>query len=308
MSAQQYDPDMFTKMMCLTSTYRLSPYPAIQSAQSSTAGKHILITGASQGLGAQMAKSWVAGGAAGVAICARTASKLDSVAAELKAINPDVDVLAHACDTTKPEDVEKFFLAAKEKFGKLDVVVANVGIATMTSPEDSKIGVLDPEVWWDQVTSNIRSTHLTAHYFVKTFGPDPTGTFIAMTSGAAAIIPPGLSGYGMTKQACIRITEFLDVEYPKLRCFSMDPGIVKGLATMDAYKPFAVVEPELVGQFSVWLASGRAEGCRGGYLHVAWDVEELEAKADEIKEKGLIKSKFLSGVLGQEGGALAKKD
>jgi len=308
MASQQFDPEMYTKMMCLTSAYRLSPYPALESAQNTAAGKHILITGASRGLGAQMAKSWAAGGAAGVAICARSASSLEAVAAELKAINPDVDVLAQACDTTKPEEVEKLFLAAKKQFGKLDVVIANVGVATTTSPEDSKIGVQDPEVWWNQVTSNIRSTHLTAHYFVKTFGPDPTGTCIIMTSGAAAIIPPGLSAYGMTKQACIRITEYLDVEYPKLRCFAVDPGIVKGLATMEQYKPFAVVEPEVVGQFSVWLGSDRADGCRGGYVHVAWDVQELEEKADEIKEKGLVKSKFLSGVLGQEGGALGKKE
>lgn len=255
-----------------------------------------------------MAKAWAAAGAAGISICARSGPKLEAVAAELKSINPEVDLLVQVCNTTQPKAMEELFLAIKKRFGKLDVVIANVGIAPMVSPEESKIGVLDPEAWWDPVATNIRSTHLTAHYFLTTFGPEPAGTFITLTSGVAAIIPSGMSSYGLSKQACIRLTEFLDVEYPKLRCFSLDPGIVKGVASFATFVPFAVVEPELVGQFSVWLASDKAEGCRGGFVHVAWDVEELERNAEEIKEKGLLKSKFLSGVLGQEGGAFGSKD
>jgi NAD(P)-dependent dehydrogenase (short-subunit alcohol dehydrogenase family) len=300
MSSQSFDPDLYTKMMCLTSTYHCTVYPALQSAQSTAAGKHVLITGASKGLGSHMAKAWAAGGASGIALCARSASGLESVAAELKAINPSVDVLVRATDTTKPSEVEAFFTATKEKFGKLDVVIANVGVADEPAP----IGTLEADTWWDSVTANVRSSHLAAHYFIKLFGP--TGTFITMTSGAAALVIPGLSAYGISKQACIRLAEFLDAEYPELRVFSMDPGIVKGVASLEAFVPFAVVEPEVVGAFSVWLASGKAEGCRGGYVHVAWDVAELEEKAAEIKEKGLVKTKFLGGVLGQERGAFGK--
>jgi NAD(P)-dependent dehydrogenase (short-subunit alcohol dehydrogenase family) len=278
MSSQSFDPDLYTKMMCLTSTYHCTVYPALQSAQGSAAGKYVLITGASKGLGSHMAKAWAAGGAAGIAICARSASGLESVAAELKSINSSVEVLVRVTDTTKPSEVEALFIAAKEKFG--------------------------PNMWWDAVTANVRSSQLAAHYFIKLFGP--IGTFITMASGAAALVVPGLSAYGMSKQACIRLAEFLDAEYPELKVFSMDPGIVKGVASLEAFVPFAVVEPEVVGAFSVWLASGKAEGCRGGYVHVAWDVVELEERGDEIKEKGLVKTKFLGGVLGQEGGAFGK--
>jgi NAD(P)-dependent dehydrogenase (short-subunit alcohol dehydrogenase family) len=213
MSPKPFDPDFYTKMMCLTSTYHCTLYPALQSAQSSAVGKFVLITGASKGLGYHMAKAWAAGGAAGVAICARSASSLESVVKELTSINPDIEVLAHACDTTKPADVERLFSATKDRFGRLDVVIANVGIASHNSP----LGAQDPEEWWNSVTTNVRSAHLTAHYFIKKFGPSPTGTFIIMTSGAAALIVPGLSPYGISKQACIRLAEFLDVEYPELK-------------------------------------------------------------------------------------------
>lgn len=303
---QNIDPDMYTKMLCLTSTYHTKINPALQAAQSSAAGKFVLITGASRGLGRIMAHAWAKGGAAGIAICARKAASLEPVTAELKVINPNVDILAQACDTTSSTEVAKFFAATKGKFGKLDVVIANVGIVNDPPSEMPKIGEQDPELWWNIMATNVRSTYLTAHHFIGTFGPDPNGTFIITTSGAAAIVPPGLSSYGMSKHAGIRLGEFLDVEYPSLRVFNMDPGIPRGLATMEAFKPFAVVEPELIGAFSVWLASGRADGCKGGYVHVAWDIEELENHADEISSKGLVKSNFLAGILGQECGALAK--
>jgi hypothetical protein len=80
------------------------------------------------------------------------------------------------------------------------------------------------------------------------------------------------------------------------------------VASLDDFVPYAVVEPDLVGAFSVWLGSGKAESCRGGYVHVAWNVAELEGNATEIREKGLVKTKFLGGVLGKDCGALGKRD
>jgi NADP-dependent 3-hydroxy acid dehydrogenase YdfG len=300
MSSKPLDPDYYTKMMCLTSKYHSTIYPALQFAQASATGKFVLITGASKGLGSYMAKAWAAGGAAGIAICARSASGLESVASELKQINPSAAVVAQTCDTTMPSEVEAFFSAVKDRFGKLDVVIANVGVAG----KPSSIGTKDVNEWWNSVTTNIRSAHLVAHYFIQTFGTSPTGTFIIMTSGAAALVVPGLSDYGISKQACIRLAEFLDAEYSSLKVFSMDPGIVKGVASLEKFVPFAVVEPELVGAFSVWLGSEGAEGCRGGYVHVAWDVVELEEKAEIIKENRLVRSNFLNGVLGTNGEAL----
>ncbi|KAF2028079.1 NAD(P)-binding protein [Setomelanomma holmii] len=296
------DPDMHTKAMCLTSVYHKTPYPALSSAQPIAKGKYVLITGASQGLGYHMAKAWAKGGAAGIAICARTSARLEPVVAEIKSINPDTETLAMACDTTKPSQVEALFTVTKEKFGKLDVVIANVGAGS----RGLNVGEADPEQWWNDMATNLRSAHLTSHYFIATFGPAPIGTLITLTSGAAGIVPPGLSSYGIAKQACIRLAEFLDAEHPTLRVFALDPGIVRTVAMMPSFVLYAVIEPELVGQFSVWLASEKSEGLRGGFANVAWDVEELEEYGELIRKTGLVKSKFLAGVTGQEGGAFKK--
>ncbi len=301
MADANFDPDMYTKMSLLTSKYHRDIYPALEAAASTASGKYVLITGASQGLGRAMALAWAKSGAAGIAICSRKAETLNPVAETLKAANASTEVLALPCDTTKPSDVANFFQATKQKFGKLDVVIANVGLAGYGT-----IGQIDEEQWWTEITANIRSTSLVADHYIRTFGPNPTGTFVTMTSGVVSAIIPGLSAYGISKRACIQIVEYLDAEYPTLKAFAMDPGVVKGVAAMPAFVPYAHDTTELIGLFSVWLASGKADKLKGGYVHTTWDVEELEQHGDEIKEKGLLKTKFLGGILGQPEGCLGK--
>ena len=100
----------------------------------------------------------------------------------------------------------------------------------------------------------------------------------------------------------ISLAQLLNVEYPDLRSFSFNPGLVKGIAQNPAFVPFAKDEPELIGAFLVWLSTPRADAVRGGYVSVNWDVEELEKHGAEIKEKALLQTKFFPGVLGVEGG------
>ena len=301
MATEDFDPDLYTKMMSFTSTYHRDMYPAIEAVQSSASGKYVLITGASKGIGRAFALSWARAGAAGIAICSRSLETIEPVATELTDINSKTNVLALACDTRKSSDVANLFEKAKEKFGQLDVVISNVGIG-----ETGMIGQHDEEEWWNVMTANVRSAHLAAHHYIRVFGPDLTGTFITLASGVVTFTRPTLSAYTMSKLGCIQLVEFLDVEYPNLKSFSLDPGIVKDIAVMPAFVPFAYDTPELVGAFSIWLASGRADKIKGGYVYVTWDVEELERHGDEIKEKGLLKSKFLGGIFGKVGGILGK--
>ena len=200
------------------------------------------------------------------------------------------------------EAVADLFRAIKREFGKLDVVIANVGV----TEEHAKIGSPnhDPNIWWSTMTKNLRSAHLTAHHYIRTFYLDilPTGTFIALASYAGTQVVPGLSSYGIAKQATHRLVEFLDVEYSELRAFALDPGIVKDVAVMPEFVPYALDTTDLVGAFSIWLASGRANALKGSFLHTTWDVEELEARAGVIRDKRQLKSNFLGGILGSQKG------
>lgn len=299
MATTALDPDMYTKQMLLTSTYHRDVYPALLSATSSAKDKIVLITGASKGLGRAVAPIWAAAGASGIIMCARSKESLAEVTSEISQANSETKVLALECDVTKSADVAALFNAAKQTFGTLDVVIANAGVAN-----HQLLGHADEETWWSDFSINVRGAQLTAHHFVKTFGSDASGTFMIMASSIAAVTMPGFSCYSIAKLAGIRIAEFLDAECPNLRVFSVDPGIVRGVAKSPVFVPYACDTVELLGAFQIWAASGRADKCSGGYLHVTWDVEELERCGEMIKEKGLLKTSFLGGILGREGGAL----
>ncbi|KAF2791453.1 hypothetical protein K505DRAFT_248895, partial [Melanomma pulvis-pyrius CBS 109.77] len=63
----------------------------------------------------------------------------------------------------------------------------------------------------------------------------------------------------------------------------------------------AIDTMELVGGTTLYLSTERADYLRGGWINAHWDVEEMEQHAQEIKEKGLLKMKFLKADLGAPG-------
>jgi NAD(P)-dependent dehydrogenase (short-subunit alcohol dehydrogenase family) len=265
--------------------------------QHTGAGKYILVTGASVDIGRAIALSWAKAGAAGIAICSRNAEDLDPVTVEVKRLNHTVQVLAMACDTTRSANVTNLFLAIKEQFGKLDIVIANFGTVHLGRIS----GTDDNDEWWADMTTNFRSTHLPVHQYIRTFGPAPTGTVISITSPADIVMTPNFSSYGIAKQTDRRLIEFLDTEYPEIKAFSLDPGILMTGRTCEMFKPFAFDNPELVGMFPVWLGGGRADKLKGSYVHATWDIEELERESEDILGRGILKEKFPGGMQVQEG-------
>lgn len=112
-----------------------------------------------------------------------------------------------------------------------------------------------------------------------------------------------MSGYASSVLAVIKLGEFLDLEQPGLRVFSVHPGIVvaeggRG-AVVESLLPFTRDKPALAGGLAVYLAAAgdRADFLRGGYLHANWDVEELERHREEVVEKKLVRLGFLNAQL-----------
>jgi hypothetical protein len=130
MASADFDPDMYTKMLNLTEPYHRSAYPSVSSTNPSIsfAGKVVLVTGASRGVGFGIAPVFAEAGAAGVVVTARQVSSLETVTAAIKEKNAKTEVLALACDVSDSEAVKKVFSEIKEKFGRLDLVVANAGV------------------------------------------------------------------------------------------------------------------------------------------------------------------------------------
>ncbi len=89
--------------------------------------KNILITGASSGLGREMARQFAVLGR-NLALCARREDQLLELRGELQAINPDIDVLIRPLDVLDYEAVESVFNEVHQHFGQLDRVIVNAGI------------------------------------------------------------------------------------------------------------------------------------------------------------------------------------
>ncbi|KAK3062026.1 hypothetical protein LTR53_019554, partial [Teratosphaeriaceae sp. CCFEE 6253] len=92
-----------------------------------------------------------------------------------------------------------------------------------------------------------------------------------------------------------RYMEFLQVEYPSLRAFTLLPGIVNTdmlHITDPQFMRFAKDEAELTGALVLYLASSRADYLKGSLTSINWDVEEMEAKKQEI-EAGLLKINWI---------------
>jgi hypothetical protein len=83
----------------------------------------------------------------------------------------------------------------------------------------------------------------------------------------------------------IRLIEFLNIEYPEIKPFSLDLGVVRMERMFDMFEPFAFDNLELIGMFSVWLGGGRADKLKGSCVHVTWNVEALEKESDHLSRK-----------------------
>lgn len=269
------------------------PYPALKAVQRSAAGKYVLITNASQGTGRAIAVSWARADAAGIAISSLDAEDLESIALEIRRINSNIAIVPMTCDTTSSFEINDLFTATKDVFGRLDVVIANVGTTHLEDLDATD----DNDLWWADVMTNFRSTHLTAHQYLRTFGPSPTGTFISITSGVNFCVGPGVSSHEFAQQIDRRLLDFLASEYPMMKAFSLDAGPIHARRTRIPYGHVEICNPELVGLFTAWLGGGRADLLRGNSLRTEWDIGELERNMRQVLERDTLKQKMSSGCL-----------
>lgn len=176
-----------------------------------------LITGASSGIGAAVARSASAAGYR-VVLGARSKGKLDDLAAQL---GGDGEALAVSCDVTLWEDNERLAQAALDAFGRIDVVFANAGFG-------AKRGFLEetPEHWRDMVLTNV----LGCAYTIRATLPavrEAVGHFLLTSSVAGRIALPG-SLYSSTKWAVTGMGQSLrgELEGSGVRVTLIEPGMV----------------------------------------------------------------------------------
>src|SRR5882757_658002 len=183
--------------------------------------KVALVTGASKGIGAGIAKALAADGASVVVNYASSKDGADKVVAEIKAKGGKA--VAVQGDFSKQEDVVKVFAETKKAFGRLDTLVNNAGVYAFTPLEQ-----VSAEDFHRIFNLNVLGLLLASKEALKYFGPEG-GDIINIGSVVSSLTPPNSSIYTATKGAVDAITQVLAKELgPKnIRVNSINPGMVE---------------------------------------------------------------------------------
>jgi 3-oxoacyl-[acyl-carrier protein] reductase len=191
-------------------------------------GKVAVVTGASKGIGAAIAKYYAAEGAAVVVNYASSKKGADIVVAEIT--EKGGKALAVQADVAKKADIEKLFAETKKAFGRVDIVVNNAGVYEFLPLEQ-----ITEEHFHRQFNLNVLGTLLTAQEALKYF--DGTGgSIINLGSVVSTLGPANGSVYSATKGAVDTLTKSLAKELGprKIRVNAIAPGLVETEGTASA--------------------------------------------------------------------------
>jgi 3-oxoacyl-[acyl-carrier protein] reductase len=191
------------------------------STNKKLAGKVAVVTGASKGIGASIAKHLAADGASVVVNYASSKTGADKVVAEITAAGGKA--VAVQGDVSKKADIDRLFAETKKAYGQVDVLVNNAGIY-----EFSPLEVITEEHFHKQFNLNVLGLILTTQEAVKYF-PATGGSIINLSSVVGVNPLPNASVYSATKAAVDAITKSLAKELgaKKIRVNSINPGMIE---------------------------------------------------------------------------------
>ncbi len=217
-------------------------------------GRVALITGASRGIGAAIARRFSAEGAH-VILTARTKAGLEEVDDQIRAAGAEQGATLLPMDIRNREDIDKMGAAIMQRFGRLDVFVANAAILGEMTP----LSQVDPDGWDEIIDIN-----LTAQWrMIRSLEP----ALLASPSGRALFLTSGVSGgraywagYAITKSAIDALARTWAQEMAKtnLKINLVNPGAVRTSMRADAYPgedPETLPHPDEITDIFVRLAS-----------------------------------------------------
>jgi 3-oxoacyl-[acyl-carrier protein] reductase len=250
-------------------------------------GRFALVTGASQGLGAEIARHYVANGAS-VMLCARSADKLSDVQQGLvPLLAPRARVVTVTADVGEPGDVELMFTRLRAEFPRLDILVNNAGVyGPMGRIED-----IDWNQWVDAFRINLFGLVSVSRAAMPMFRAQRYGKIINISGGGAANPMPAITAYAASKAGVVRFTESLALE---CRDDHIDVNaIAPGALVTRMMDQLLEAGPEKVGQpffdrmrkiaaeggtpldvgaaLCVFLGSSESDGITGKLIAAQWD-------------------------------------
>jgi len=240
-------------------------------------GKVAVVTGASKGIGADIAKHLAAERAAVVVNYASSKEGADRVVDEIT--KRGGKAIAVQANVAKKADVERLFAEATKAFGKIDILVNNAGVY-----EFSPLDKITEQQFHKHFDVNVLGLLLATQEALRHFNPDG-GSIINISSAVTSLTPPNASVYTATKGAVDAITRTLAKELGsrKIRVNAINPGMIEteGVASagmnegefrqaIEAQTPLGRIgQPDDIAPAAVFLASSDANYITGETLRIA---------------------------------------
>ena len=234
-------------------------------------GKVAVVTGASKGIGAGIARALGAAGASVVVNYASDKAGANKIVADIK--DKGGKAVAVQGDVSKAAEVKQLFEQTKKAFGKLDVLVNNAGVFNFAPIEET-----NEAEYQRQFGVNVLGPLLATREALPLFGPQG-GSIINISSIVSRMGIPGSSIYAGTKGALDSITLVLASELGprKIRVNSINPGMVESEGThaagfiggdfqknIEAQAPLGRIgQPEDIAKVAVFLASDESSWLTG---------------------------------------------
>lgn len=179
-------------------------------------GTRHVVTGGSSGIGLAVAQRLAAAGAE-VCLVARRSGPLDEAVHDLGG-----HVWGHACDVADVEAVAGLAAAVAGRWGGLDGLVNNAGLAPMATLDET-----DPDTWDRAFAVNVRGPYLLCRALRPAFDDAGGGAVVNVSSTLAEKAIPGMAAYNAAKAALNQLTRSVALEWaPAIRVNAVMPAVV----------------------------------------------------------------------------------
>jgi NAD(P)-dependent dehydrogenase (short-subunit alcohol dehydrogenase family) len=185
------------------------------------AGKTVVITGGSRGLGLALAREVAAQGAR-VVICARDEDSLERARHSLEQLG--AEVLAVSCDVTEPDSVSQLFERVHQRFGPVDVLINNAGVIEVGPAETMSVGDYD-----EAMTTNFWGMLYPTLALLPEMRQRKSGRIVNITSIGGKLGIPHLLPYSASKFAAVGFSQGLRAEVAAdgIKVVTVCPGLMR---------------------------------------------------------------------------------
>ncbi|BBZ43995.1 SDR family oxidoreductase [Mycobacterium parmense] len=242
-------------------------------------GKRAVVTGASSGIGREVARAYLQAGAE-VVVAARHFDALEKVAAELAA-GGGGRVVPVCCDVTQPDQVNELFDRVVAELGGLDIAVCNAGIVSVSPVLD-----MSPEEFQRIQDTNVAGVFFTAQAAARAMVRQGAGGVIITTASMSGHIintPQQVGHYCASKAAVIHLTKAMAVELAphNIRVNSVSPGYIR----TELVEPLAEYHRQWEPRIPLGRM-GRADELNGLYVYLASDASSYMTGSDVVIDGG----------------------